>query len=58
MFRQQDKTFQVVFGKPIPYSFFDERYTQDAWAKLLCDFVYTLKTGNELFEKFVENKTK
>jgi putative hemolysin len=58
MFRQQGKTFQVVFGKPIPCSFFDERHTQDEWAQLLREFVYTLKTGDETFESFVDSKTK
>jgi len=58
MFRQQGKTFQVVFGKPIPYSFFNERYTLGEWAQLLRDFVYTLKSGNESFESFVDTKTK
>ena len=58
MFRQQGKTFRVIFGKPIPYSVFNERYTPDKWAQLLRDFVYTLKTGEESFESFVDTKTK
>ena len=58
MFRQQGKTFRVIFGKPIPYSIFNERYTPDKWAQLLRDFVYTLKTGEESFESFVDTKTK
>ena len=56
MFRQQGKTFQIVFGKPITYSFFNERFTTDEWAQLLQDFVYTLKSGEELFEEFVNKK--
>ena len=58
MFRQQGKAFQVVFGKPVPWSFFDERHTPDEWAQLLRDFVYTLKSGNESFESFVDTKIK
>ena len=58
MFRQQGKTFRVIFGKPIPYSFFNERYTPDEWAQLLRDFVYTLKSSEESFELFVNTKTK
>jgi putative hemolysin len=58
MFRQQGKTFRVIFGKPIPYSFLNERFTPDKWAQLLRDFVYTLKSGEESFETFVDTKTK
>jgi len=58
MFRQKGNTFRVIFGKIIPYSFFNERFTPDEWAQLLRDFVYTLKTGEESFESFVETKTK
>jgi len=54
MFRQQGKTFRVIFGKPIPYSFFNERFTPDEWAQLLRDFVYTLQSGEESFEEFVD----
>jgi putative hemolysin len=58
MFRQKGKTFRVIFGKPIPYSFFNERFTPDKWAQLLRDFVYTLQSGEESFEEFVDTKTK
>ena len=58
MFRKKGKTFRVIFGKPIPYSFFNDRFTSDEWAQLLRDFVYTLATGEESFESFVDTKTK
>jgi putative hemolysin len=58
MFRQKGKAFRVIFGKPILYSFFNERFTPDEWAQLLRDFVYTLQSGEESFEEFVDTKTK
>lgn len=58
MFHQRDKKFRVIFGKPIPYSFFNERFTPEKWAQLLRDFVYTMQSGDESFELFINTKTK
>lgn len=58
MFHQQGKTFRIIFGKPIPYSFFNKHFTPDQWAQLLCDFVYTLQSGDESFETFINAKIK
>ncbi|MGL4632283.1 MAG: 1-acyl-sn-glycerol-3-phosphate acyltransferase [Leadbetterella sp.] len=43
MFKQKGKHIQVVFGRPIPSSVFDDSKSTQEWANLLHDFNYTLK---------------
>jgi putative hemolysin len=42
MFKQKNKDIKIVFGKPIPYTVFDKRFTDLAWAQKLKDHVYAL----------------
>jgi putative hemolysin len=44
MFKQKNKDITIVIGKPIPYTVFDKRYTDLAWARKLKDHVYKLRT--------------
>lgn len=48
MFRQRGKTIRLVFGKPIPYTTFDDRYTASQWAALVREHVYKLKENPDL----------
>lgn len=42
MFKQQDKNIVITFGKPIPYTILDKRYTPKEWAIKIKDHVYQL----------------
>jgi putative hemolysin len=45
------KPINITFGKPIPYSTFDKRYSDKKWAELLKQHVYDLKSNpNKTFE--------
>ncbi|MCR5014146.1 MAG: glycerol acyltransferase [Bacteroidales bacterium] len=41
-FKQRDKTLTITFGKPIPYTVFDNRFTDAEWAEKLRCFSYNL----------------
>ena len=43
MFKNRDKTFRVVIGKPIPWQTFDRSKTPAQWAAYVRDLVYKLK---------------
>ncbi len=45
MYRQKNKTITVIFGQPIPASFFDSEYPDKKWAQLVKEHVYTLPGG-------------
>lgn len=47
MFAQEGKTFQLIVGKPIPYTTFDQRHTPKEWAALVKEHVYKLKDNPE-----------
>ncbi|NDW10878.1 1-acyl-sn-glycerol-3-phosphate acyltransferase [Dysgonomonas sp. 520] len=42
LFKNRNETFNVIFGKPIPYSFFDKSKTQYQWAQYVREEVYKL----------------
>jgi Putative hemolysin len=51
MFAQQGKEITLVFGKPISYQTFDNRYTHTQWAQKVRDYVYELdKNPNAEFK--------
>ena len=43
MFAQRGKTMRFTFGKPIPYTTFDDRHTAKEWAQMVKDHCYRLK---------------
>ncbi len=45
MYRQKNKTITVIFGKPIPASFFETEYPDKKWAQLVKEHVYKLPGG-------------
>jgi putative hemolysin len=45
MYRQKNKTITVIFGKPIPASFFETGYSDKNWAQLVKEHVYNLPGG-------------
>ena len=47
-FKQRNKTLTIVFGKPIPWQTFDNRFTDAQWAEKLRCFSYNLTPGTEL----------
>ncbi|MCX6235666.1 MAG: glycerol acyltransferase [Bacteroidetes bacterium] len=52
MYRQRNKTLTIRFGKPVPYTTFDRRYSDLEWASRIKKYVYTLGEGN--IQSFVE----
>lgn len=47
-FKQRNKTLTIVFGKPIPWQTFDNRFTDAQWAEKLRCFSYNLAPGKDL----------
>ncbi len=45
MYRQKNKTITVIFGKPIPASMFGTSYSDQQWAQLVKEHVYSLPAG-------------
>ena len=45
MFKQNNKNINIVFGKPISWETFDNRFTDTAWAQKVKQHVYTLKNN-------------
>ena len=43
MVKQKGKTLKMIFGEPIPYSFFDKSRTDVQWAEYVREKVYDLK---------------
>ncbi len=43
LFKQRGKTYEISFGKPIPISVFDHRFSHHQWAQLIKQHIYTLK---------------
>ncbi|MFW5886894.1 MAG: 1-acyl-sn-glycerol-3-phosphate acyltransferase [Bacteroidota bacterium] len=41
-YKHRDKTFQISFGKPIPYTLFDKTYTDQEWAEKIKEHVYDI----------------
>ena len=47
-FNQRNKKLTISFGKPIPYSSFDRRFTDAQWAEKLRTFSYQLGNDTDL----------
>ena len=47
-FKQRNKTLTIIFGKPIPYQTFDNRYNDAKWAEKLRCFSYNLAIDKDL----------
>lgn len=43
MFKQQNRTIKLIFGKPIAIEALDDRYSMSEWAKMIRSYVYCLK---------------
>lgn len=49
--KQSNSTLNITFGKPIPYTYFDKRFSRAEWAELLRQYCYKLGEGcNEPFK--------
>ncbi len=48
MYKQKGQTINIIFGKPIPYTVFDKRHSDLAWAQIMKDFVYKLKDNHDV----------
>ncbi len=46
MFKQKNKTITITFGKAIPYTVFDKRFSDLEWAQKVKDHVYALHSGD------------
>ena len=45
--KHKDKTIEITFGKPVPYSFFDKSRTHKEWAAYMREMVYSLPLEKE-----------
>ena len=48
VFKQKNKDIIITFGKPVPVSVFDKRYTDKQWAEILKEHVYKLEKEPDL----------
>jgi len=53
MYKQRGRTLTILFGKPIPYTTFDKRHTDQEWAARIKAHVYALKDGKDNFNDFI-----
>lgn len=53
MYKQKNKTITVIFGKPIPASFFKTEKSDREWAQLVKEHVYSLPGGGHQIEMIV-----
>ncbi|MFZ4740064.1 MAG: 1-acyl-sn-glycerol-3-phosphate acyltransferase [Bacteroidales bacterium] len=52
MYKQKNKTINIILGKPISYNTFDKNFTDQQWAEKLKNHVYSLDNkSNTGFEK-------
>lgn len=56
MFKQEGKKIRLIFGKPIPISTFDNRFSQKQWADIVKQHVYDLGKDHKA-EFNIENYT-
>ena len=42
MYKQKNKTINIILGKPISYNTFDKNFTDQQWAEKLKNHVYSL----------------
>jgi putative hemolysin len=45
MFKQNNKSIKIIFGKPIPWETFDNRFPDIVWAQKVKQHVYTLENN-------------
>jgi len=56
MFKQKDKVLKIIFGKPIEYKIFDNRFTDKQWAEHVKRYVYAMGRGEKTdFATFLNN---
>lgn len=49
MYKQNNQTIEITFGKPIHWKTFDEQHSDYKWAQLIKEYIYTL-TPDSKFE--------
>ena len=47
MYKQKGQVINITFGKPIPHTTFDKRFSDYQWAQKVKDFVYKLKDNKD-----------
>ncbi len=48
MFKQKNKNIHIIFGKPIPWTTFDKRFSDNEWADKLKAHVYQLEHNKSI----------
>jgi putative hemolysin len=57
LFSRKEKELPLIFGEPIPYTYFDKRFSQQEWAEKIKEYVYILGKGEtKSFAEFVESQ--
>lgn len=47
MYKQKNKTINIILGKPIPYTTFDKNFTDQQWAEKVKNVVYKLAKNKD-----------
>ena len=47
MYKQNNQTVEITFGKPIPWQTFDEQMSEQAWAQQVKEYIYTLDSASQ-----------
>ncbi len=55
MVKLRDKNFDIIFGKPIPYTTFDRRFDDRKWAMMLKEHVYDLKLNPDAEFRYLKS---
>ena len=59
LFKQKDQTIKLIFGEPVPYTFFDKRMNYIKWALKMQEYIYELAKGyDNNFQQYVEDTHK
>lgn len=58
MFSHKGKQVRIRFGKPIPYTLLDKRFSDQQWADLMKVHVYRLGNGIDNFESVISESLK
>lgn len=47
MYKQKNKTINIIVGKPIPFETFDKRFSDNQWAQKVKEHVYRLSSDSQ-----------
>jgi hypothetical protein len=48
MFKKEGTTIRLKFGKPLPYTIFDTRFTYDEWVRKIKAYTYLIEKSSKI----------